>query len=63
LNQSVFSDDKAKQKEQENIVNWAQAPHARFAHPREEHLLPLLVCLGPAQGANYQVQNFSMKHL
>jgi 4,5-DOPA dioxygenase extradiol len=23
-----------------------QLPHARFAHPREEHLLPLMVALG-----------------
>lgn len=30
---------------------WAQAPHARFCHPREEHLLPLHVCLGAAMGA------------
>lgn len=30
------------------LVNWAQAPYARFAHPREEHLLPLHVCYGAA---------------
>ncbi len=27
---------------------WAQAPSARQAHPREEHLLPLMVCAGAA---------------
>ena len=31
------------------LLNWAQAPSARYCHPREEHLLPLLVCAGLAQ--------------
>lgn len=30
------------------LCNWTQAPQARFAHPREEHLLPLLVACGAA---------------
>lgn len=30
------------------LLNWEQAPHARYCHPREEHLLPLHVCLGLA---------------
>ncbi|XPV75913.1 MAG: DODA-type extradiol aromatic ring-opening family dioxygenase [Desulfovibrio sp.] len=30
------------------LLNWEQAPHARFCHPREEHLLPLLPCYGLA---------------
>jgi aromatic ring-opening dioxygenase catalytic subunit (LigB family) len=29
---------------------WEQAPAARLAHPREEHLLPLMVALGAAEG-------------
>lgn len=28
--------------------NWEQAPGARFCHPREEHLLPALVCASAA---------------
>ena len=28
------------------LLNWGQAPGARFCHPREEHLLPLHVCYG-----------------
>ena len=28
------------------IAEWDVLPHARFAHPREEHLLPLMVALG-----------------
>ena len=31
------------------VVNWAGAPYARMAHPREEHLLPLMVALGAAE--------------
>ena len=32
----------------ERLIHWEQAPHARFCHPREEHLLPLHVCYGLA---------------
>ena len=32
----------------QRLINWQQAPSARFCHPREEHLLPLHVCLGAA---------------
>ncbi|OJF67310.1 dioxygenase [Alteromonas sp. V450] len=28
------------------LVKWYSAPDARYAHPREEHLLPLHVCYG-----------------
>lgn len=30
------------------LVDWASAPSARIAHPREEHLLPLMVAVGAA---------------
>lgn len=30
------------------LRDWAQAPTARQAHPREEHLLPLMVAVGAA---------------
>lgn len=30
------------------LREWAAAPAARFAHPREEHLLPLMVAAGAA---------------
>jgi aromatic ring-opening dioxygenase catalytic subunit (LigB family) len=29
-----------------SLQHWAQAPHARECHPREEHLLPLMVVAG-----------------
>ncbi len=32
----------------EALARWQEAPHARFCHPREEHLLPLHVCYGAA---------------
>lgn len=31
-----------------NLQRWDRAPSARLAHPREEHLLPLLVAAGAA---------------
>ena len=33
------------------LADWQQAPHARYCHPREEHLLPLQVCYGIGQSA------------
>jgi aromatic ring-opening dioxygenase catalytic subunit (LigB family) len=30
------------------LAEWADAPAARLAHPREEHLLPLMVAAGAA---------------
>ena len=30
------------------LTGWARAPAARAAHPREEHLLPLMVAAGAA---------------
>lgn len=32
------------------LERWQQAPSARQAHPREEHLLPLMVAVGAAEG-------------
>ncbi len=33
---------------EQQLLSWEAAPHARYCHPREEHLLPLHVCLGLA---------------
>lgn len=33
----------------QRLIHWADAPGARFCHPRAEHLLPLHVCYGVAQ--------------
>lgn len=48
----VCSDqDMDEHQRQHMLVNWQEAPHARFCHPREEHLLPLHVCYGAASRA------------
>jgi len=33
---------------EQRLIEWQKAPSARYCHPREEHLLPLHVCLGIA---------------
>jgi len=33
---------------EQRLIEWEKAPLARYCHPREEHLLPLHVCLGMA---------------
>jgi aromatic ring-opening dioxygenase catalytic subunit (LigB family) len=32
-----------------SLANWSHAPSARLAHPREDHLIPLLVAVGAAE--------------
>ena len=39
----------AYQQTREALQNWEKAPSARYCHPREDHLMPLLVCAGLAQ--------------
>jgi aromatic ring-opening dioxygenase catalytic subunit (LigB family) len=39
----------------ERLIHWADAPAARLAHPREEHLLPLMVAAGAAGGDRGEV--------
>ena len=34
----------------ERLLGWAKAPAARAAHPREEHLIPLMVASAAAPG-------------
>jgi aromatic ring-opening dioxygenase catalytic subunit (LigB family) len=33
----------------QRLADWAAAPSARMAHPREEHLIPLMVAVGAAE--------------
>jgi aromatic ring-opening dioxygenase catalytic subunit (LigB family) len=37
------------------LAAWEQAPAARLSHPREEHLLPLMVAAGASRNAGRQV--------
>jgi len=39
----------------DRLVRWELAPHARYCHPREEHLLPLMVCAGMAGYAKAEI--------
>lgn len=32
------------------LQTWSLAPGARYAHPREEHLIPLMICAGLGSG-------------
>jgi aromatic ring-opening dioxygenase catalytic subunit (LigB family) len=42
--------DAAPPQRVERLLGWASAPAARLAHPREEHLIPLMVAVGAAEG-------------
>jgi aromatic ring-opening dioxygenase catalytic subunit (LigB family) len=41
----------------ERLAAWASAPSGRFAHPREEHLLPLMVAAGASAAPGERVYN------
>lgn len=43
--------DRDLQHRWDSLVHWSDAPAARDAHPREEHLLPLMVAAGAAADA------------
>lgn len=45
------STDLSEAERQQRLINWQDAPNARYCQPREEHLLPLHVCSGLAQSA------------
>ena len=38
----------SRSQREERLIGWETAPSARYCHPREEHLLPLHVCVGMA---------------
>lgn len=39
----------------ESLETWEDLPYARYCHPREEHLLPLHVCVGLSEGVGKTV--------
>jgi aromatic ring-opening dioxygenase catalytic subunit (LigB family) len=39
------------------LRDWQQAPEARFAHPRHEHLLPLMVSAGASSAPGRRIYN------
>ncbi|MBW4051477.1 MAG: dioxygenase [Proteobacteria bacterium] len=54
--------DSAPAQRSQRLLQWEQAPAAREAHPREEHLLPLHVAVGAAEeepgAVNYREDDF-----
>ena len=46
LNRTVV--EAASRQRIDGLLDWASAPAARMAHPREEHLIPLMVAVGAA---------------
>lgn len=48
LGQTLAATNLDEEERRQRLLNWSQAPHARYCHPREEHLLPLQVCYGMA---------------
>jgi aromatic ring-opening dioxygenase catalytic subunit (LigB family) len=56
LNDAVCHRD--PQKRNQLLEDWQNAPSAREAHPREEHLIPLMVIAGAA-GADQGKRNYS----
>ena len=51
LNETLCAEMEEVEREA-RLIDWLQAPGARYCHPREEHLLPLHVCYGAADKAN-----------
>lgn len=45
---AVCTDSLSPVERERRLTRWRQAPSARYCHPREEHLMPLHVCLGLA---------------
>ncbi|MGE0776415.1 MAG: class III extradiol ring-cleavage dioxygenase [Sphingomonadaceae bacterium] len=39
------------------LAQWADAPSARLSHPREEHLIPLMVAAGAGAGGGERIYN------
>ena len=52
LTETLTNTGLSRDEQLERLVNWQEAPEARFCHPREEHLLPLLVCYGAGSASS-----------
>jgi 4,5-DOPA dioxygenase extradiol len=50
LNRVLIEGDAAWEGRRKELESWASWPYATHAHPREEHLLPLMVIFGAADG-------------
>lgn len=57
LTEVVSTDDQEEREKQ--LANWANAPSGRSSHPREEHLIPLMVVAGATDAGDKGKQVFS----
>lgn len=57
LNNTLLDETLTKANRENRLVNWTNAPGARFCHPQEEHLMPLHVCFGAASAAGLACEN------
>eukprot|EP01094_Clydonella_sp_ATCC50884_P009173 TRINITY_DN186_c0_g1_i2.p2 TRINITY_DN186_c0_g1~~TRINITY_DN186_c0_g1_i2.p2 ORF type:complete len:311 (-),score=89.89 TRINITY_DN186_c0_g1_i2:249-1181(-) len=64
LHDTVSDDAIGEDRRRHALVQWEDAPEARFCHAREEHLLPLHVCYGvagrPASGV-FELEIFGVE--
>ena len=49
LSETCTNPELTQEQSENRLLNWSDAPSARYCHPREEHLIPLHVCYGMAQ--------------
>lgn len=64
LIETCSSPDLTDEERANRFLDWESAPHARYCHPREEHLMPVLTCCGAAQGPCtefYELEIFGKK--
>eukprot|EP00887_Chlorella_sp_A99_P001400 scaffold8.g1400.t1 len=50
LGDVLAGEGKTWEERRQALEGWAEAPDARYCHPREEHLLPLMVAFGAGAG-------------
>ena len=51
----ICCSDMEEEDKWKKLTNWEEVAGARYCHPREEHLLPLLVCVGLTEGSGRKV--------
>ncbi|MGH0052260.1 MAG: DODA-type extradiol aromatic ring-opening family dioxygenase, partial [Sphaerochaetaceae bacterium] len=47
----LFTGNSSSDEIENNLIDWENAPYARYCHPREEHFIPALVCFGASQNS------------
>ena len=57
LSQTMIDPELSSKDREHRLIHWEDAPHARYCHPIEDHLLPLHVCYGLAEAPAKMVFN------